>query len=243
VHFRFITFCLAIISSTVAQQPLRANTTLFGLLGDPGHNYTFTRSDSPGGQVTDPVAPYPGWLGANVAGDQYGFFCIDYLKGATWNTSYSGSLYHVTDAIPGKTQEQLVEAAYLSSTLNSMGGLQADTTLYQGPISFAVWQIMDPTPGDVPVSPAAQAYVQQAQHLYQLGQITAALYPNTLIFVPDNTGIQDFMTLTAAVPEPGTVALFAIGLGLICLGSIRVGRLKRDACRYPPKNVAPRSST
>lgn len=88
------------------------------------------------------------------------------------------------------------------------------------------------------MAPAAQAYVQQAQHLYQIGQITAALYPDTLIFVPDNTGIQDFMSLTAGVPEPGTVVLFAIGLVLIC-----VGRLKRGACRYPPKNISPRSST
>jgi hypothetical protein len=222
MHLRFLTFLLTAVIWNGVQGRLQANTILFGLLGDPGHNYTFTRSDSPGGQVSDPVAPYPGWLGANVAGDQYGFFCIDYLKGANWNASYSGTLYHVQDAVPGKTQEQLVEAAYLSSELNEMGGLNASTTLYQGPISFAVWQIMDPTPGDVPVDPAAQAWVQQAQRLYQLGQITAALYPNTLIFVPDNTSIQDFMTVTAGVPEPGTVVLFLIGLGLI-----GVGRLKR----------------
>lgn len=228
MRLRLLTCCLTVVAWNGVQAPLRATTILFGLLGDPGHNYTFTRSDSPGGQVTDPIAPYPGWLGANVAGDQYGFFCIDYLKTANWNTSYTGTLYHVTDAIPGKTQAQLVEAAYLSSTLNSMGGLQADTNLYQGPISFAVWQIMDPTPGDVPVAPAAQAYVQQAQHLYQIGQITAALYPNTLIFIPDNPGIQDFMSMTAGVPEPRTVVFLLIGLGLI-----GVGRLKRFAGGSP----------
>lgn len=207
---------------------LGATTILFGLLGDPGHSYTFNRTDSPVGQaVSDPVAPYPGYLGTNTPGNQYGFFCIDYLKGANWNTTYTGQEYNITSDIPGKTMEQKVEAAYLSDKLYRLGGLAASTTLYQGPISFAIWQIMDPTPGHVPRDPAAQAYVLEAQHMYQTGQISAVYFPNTIFFVPDNGTIQDFMSLSPGVPEPGPIALVLGGLALIGAGRFRRSRRLR----------------
>jgi PEP-CTERM motif len=223
---RLSTFCLAIAACTAWNTPLLANTTSFGLLGDPNQNFTFARSDSPVGQlITDPVGPYPGWLGADVPGDLYGFFCIDYLKGANWGASYPGVVYGVGDAIPGKTEEQLVEAGYLSDKLYHLGGSSASTTLYQGPISFAIWQIMDPIPGDVPRDPAAQAFILEAQQAYTSHLVTAATFANTRIFVPNNTSIQDFMTLTGEVPEPGTLALFGCGLALI------VGKLRRSLRR------------
>jgi len=202
---------------------LGATSISFGLLGDPGHSYSFARTDSPAGQiVTEPVAPYPGWIGSNTPGDQYGFFCIDYLKTANWNATYTGTLYHVQDDIPGKTREQVVEAAYLSDRLYQLGGMAASLNLFQGPISFAIWQIMDPAPGHVQRNAAAQPYVQEAQYMYQTGQITAAYFPNTLILVPDNPSVQDFITLAAAsVPEPGTIVLFLAGFGLIGVGLIR----------------------
>jgi hypothetical protein len=206
-----------------------AGTISFGLLDDPGQNYSFARSDSPVGQViNDPVAPYPGWLGSDIRGDLYGFFCVDYLKSANWNTTYQGTVYHVQDDVPGHTREQLVEAAFLSDVLYHLGGSAANTSLYQGPISFAIWQIMDPTPGNVPVDPAAQPYILQAQQAYQSGLITAANYPYTLIFVPDDTSIQDFMTVTSASPEPNTLGLFAGGLALVILGRIRLRRRTRS---------------
>jgi hypothetical protein len=219
---RLSTICLAIAAYAGLGSPLLGNTTTFGLLGDPGQNYTFFRSDSPvGAPVTDPVGPYPGWLGSDTPGNLYGFFCIDYLKGANWGASYPGVVYSLGDVIPGKTEEQLVEAGYLSDELYHLGGSLASTTLYQGPISFAIWQIMDPTPGDVPVDPAAQPFIQEAQQAYASHLVTAATFANTRIFVPNDPGIQDFMTLTAAIPEPGTLALFAIGLALI---TVRVRR-------------------
>jgi hypothetical protein len=216
--------CLAIAAYAGVTAQLVAGTTSFGLLGDPGQTYTFTRSDPRiPTTIQDPVAPYPGWIGADVSGDLYGFFCIDYLKGANWSTSYLGTVYHVQDTIPGKSTEQLVEAAYLSDLLYQLGGSSASTNLYQGPISFALWQIMDPTPGDVPVDPAAQAYVLLAQQAYSSGAITAARYPNTLIFVPNNDSIQDFMTLTEGIPETGTLSLIAGGL-LLVVGKLRLPR-------------------
>ena len=189
--------------SAVAGSPTYANTTSFGLLGDPNQNYTFARADTPvGSYISDPVGPYPGWLGSNTPANLYGFFCIDYLKVATWNTSYSGAAYGVADVIPRKTEAQLVEAAYLSDKLYHLGGSSADTFLYQGPISFAIWQIMDPIAGHVPIDPAAQPYILEAQQAYNSHSVTAANYPNTRIFVPNNTSIQDFMTLSPGVPEP-----------------------------------------
>jgi len=173
--------------------------------------------------VVDPVAPYPGWIGSNTPGNQYGWFCIDYLKTATFGASYSGTEYHVPDDVPGKTTEQLVEAAYLSDKLYRLGGLSASTLLYQGPISFAIWQIMDPTPGHVPRDPAAQAYIAEAQNAYATGRATAAMYANTIVFVPDNHSIQDFLSLSPSVdtPEAGTGALLGGGVVLMALGLIR----------------------
>ena len=215
---------LAIAAYACLNAPLLGSPITFGLLGDPSQNYMFARADSPvGGTVSDPVGPYPGWLGSNSLGNLYGFFCIDYVKTANWNTSYSGQVYTVEDAIPGKTEAQLVEAAYLSDELYWLGGSSASTNLYQGPISFAIWEIMDPTAGHVPVDPAAQAYILDAQQAYESHMVTAADFPNTRIFVPDNGSIQEFMTLSPGVPEAGTLSLVVGGL-LLVWGKVRMSR-------------------
>jgi hypothetical protein len=205
---------------------LHATSTVFGLLNDPNQNFSFQRTDSPAGAtITDPVGPYPGFLGANIPGDLYGFFCIDYLKTATWGTSYPGTLYNIGGAVPGKTLQQQLEAGFLSDQLYRLGGSNASTSLYQGPISFAIWQIMDPTPGDVPRDPAAQAWVEQAVNMYNAGLLSAADFSNTLIFVPNDPALQDFMTLSASpTPEPQTVTLCA-GALLIILGKLRRRRV------------------
>jgi len=218
---RAIRVRLAVLALAGFASSLHAGTITFKLLSDPGQNYTFSRTDSPSGaSVSDPVGPYPGMLST----DPYGFFCIDYVKTATWSGAYSGNAYGVADAVPNKTTAQLVEAAFLADKLYWLGGSGASTALYQGPISFAVWQIMDPTPGDVPVNSAAQPFILEAQNAYLSGAISAANFPNIKIFVPDNPSIQDFMTVTAGAPEPGTIALFAGGLLLIGLGRLRRSR-------------------
>jgi hypothetical protein len=231
--------CFTLVLFAGMAPTIGAETILFTLLGDPNQNYTFARTDSPSGAaVTDPVGPYSGYLGSQIPQDLYGFLCIDYLKTANWNTTYSGFVYGVADPILGKTQAQVVEAAYLTTKLMELGGSQASTNTYQGPISFAIWQIMDPTAGDVPRAAAAQPYVQEAQASYLSGSISAANFPNVRIFVPDNTSIQGFMTATgpsvspaaaatSGVPEPGTVVLIVIGLALLGIGRIRrAGRIK-----------------
>jgi hypothetical protein len=54
----FSTLCLAIAAYAGLNAPLLGSTLSFRLLGDPGQNYTFARSDSPvGTTISDPVAP------------------------------------------------------------------------------------------------------------------------------------------------------------------------------------------
>jgi hypothetical protein len=201
---------------------LHAATILFGLLNDPIQNYTFSRTDSPAGQsISDPVGPYPAFLGADIPADLYGVICLTYLNTANWDTTYTGTLYHIGDTIAGETQAQELEAAYLSDELYQLGGSSASLSLYQGPISFAIWQIMDPKAGDVPRDAAAQPWVTQAQNLYNAGSLKSSMYANTLVFVPDNPAIQAYMTVSGATPEPQTISLAAGGALLILIGKFR----------------------
>lgn len=202
---------------------LRANT-IFGLAGDPNHNYTFTRTDTPvsgseypNWQVQVPSGPYPGWLVANIPADQGAFFCIDFLKTATFGASYPGTL-----VLPSTPQE--IEAAYLASIEYGYGAANANINLYAGPLSMAIWQIMDPTPGDVPRDPAAQSWVTQAQNLYAAGQLQASMFANTTIFVPNDPSIQRFMLAAAETPEPETMVLLGTGVLLIVAGFRRAKR-------------------
>jgi hypothetical protein len=237
---RLFLICIAASGGIGMAPPLKAAAIHFTLLGNPNQNYPFTRSDSPSGAtVREAAGPYLGYLGARAPENLYAFLCMDYLKTANWNTSYSGFVYSVADAIPGKTQAQVVEAAYLVSKLMSLGGSAASTSVYKGPISFAVWQLMDPVAGHVPVDPAAQRYVLEAQNMYQSGSISAVSFPHARIFVPNNPSIQSFLTssaedFTSEVPEPATLACAAIGVALIGIGGWKKTRAEnRNAQREP----------
>jgi hypothetical protein len=209
-----------------------ADTISFGLAGDPNQYYTFTPVGAPSGVTsTEPVGPYPGWVGLNTAEDSNLLFCITFLKTANWGGTYSGAIFAPSAA-------QQLEAAYLGAELVSLGGQNA-TLAEKGAISLAIWQIMDPTPGDVPRDPAAQSYVKDALHAYRSGRLSAADFPNSLILVPDDPSIQEFMVAGASnpvfsslrseisgVPEPGTVVLMLGGAALIGIG--RLSRMQRQ---------------
>ena len=200
-----------------------ASTITFGLGGDPNQYYTFTPDGAPAGVTsTEPVGPYPGWLGENTEADSNLLFCITFLKTANWGGTYSASIIAPFGA-------QQLQAAYLAAELISLGGRQA-TLAEQGAISMAIWQITDPTPGDVPRDPAAQSYVNEALHAYSSGRLSAADFPNTAILVPTDPSIQEFLiagpsnpifsalqTQISGVPEPGTPFLL---LGGACLMGI-----------------------
>ncbi len=179
--------------------------------------------------LRQPVGPYSGWLGENIASDDSFFFCLTFLKTANWGASYSG-----VTMMPSTPQQ--LQAAWLGALLAGLGGQNA-TLAEKGAISMAVWQVMDAAPGDVPRDPAAQAYVTGALNAYASGGLNPADFPNTVIFVPDDSSIQSFMMLAASapgvitgesqtspVPEPDTPMLVVAGVGLIWLGRHRAAK-------------------
>jgi hypothetical protein len=204
-----------------------ASTISFGLGGDPNQYYTFTPIGAPAGvTATEPVGPYQGWLGQNTAADSNLLFCIAFLKTANWGGTYSGTI-----AAPSTPQQ--LQAAYLGAELVSLGGRQASLA-EKGAISMAIWQITDPTSGHVPRDPAAQSYVSDALHAYNSGMLSATDFPNSLILVPDDRSIQEFLVAGASnpdfsalqsemygVPEPGTIVLLLGGAGLIGINRLR----------------------
>jgi len=183
---------------------LRANNVTFFLDGSDAQDYTFTSS---GKTYTEPVGPYSGYLIDNGVKTTGEFFCISFTKTASWNTQYTGRI--VDPSTP-----QQVEAAYLDSQLVVYGGVNASLNQYKGPISMAIWQIMDPTVGDVPVDPAAQSWITDAQNKYAQGLITASMFSSTQIFIPDKCNIQSFMMMSkpdCPAPEPTPLVLMASG--------------------------------
>ena len=211
-----------------------ASTINFGLGGDPNQYYTFTPVGSPAGiTATEPVGPYTGWLGENTSAGSNLLFCIAFLKTANWGATYSGT------AVAPSTAQQL-QAAYLAAELVSLGGRHASLA-EQGAITMAIWQVTDPTPGHVPRDPAAQSYVSDALHAYSSGMLSAADFPNSMILVPNDPSIQEFLVAGASnpafsdlqsqisgVPEPGSAVLLLAGAALFGVGRLRRQRARRD---------------
>jgi hypothetical protein len=99
---------------------------------------------------------------------------------------------------------------------------------------MAIWQVTDPTPGHVPLDPAAQSYVSDALHAYSSGMLSAADFPNSVILVPNDPSIQEFLVAGASnpifselqseisgVPEPGSAVLLLGGAVLFGIGRLR----------------------
>jgi hypothetical protein len=103
----------------------------------------------------------------------------------------------------------------------------------EGPISFAVWNIMGSP--DMGPNPALTArYERGATAAYNKvlknsgDPVVADFNRQVMVFFPENTSTQRFLTanldlalIEIAAPEPGTTVLFATGVLLIALGSIR----------------------
>lgn len=159
------------------------------------------------------VGPYYGTLNGSSAA---GFFCLDDTLTAYFGASYAG-----TANVPTTQQEE--EAAFLASYALYLGSPSSNSGIVksvEGPISFAIWQIMG-TLGSTPPDPAAQPFIQTAEFAYYHNLISQAYLSKVLIFSPSDTNIQRFITavpdgaeVSSAVPEPESIALAAAGLGV-----------------------------
>jgi hypothetical protein len=193
----------------LAAIPAHANTLLLG--SNPGQVYNGIN-----------VGPYPVTLDS-VSGYA---FCITESLTAVWGTSYGGTVVSPTT----RAQE---EAAFLASYA-LYDGLPGSNSSLEGPISYAIWEIMTPTltsslPSSVVL--AAEPFVSMANYAYTAGLITPAFLTSVKIFVPTDPTIQSFVmavnnstTLTMdhlATPEPSTVLLFGAGLLLVGMSRYR----------------------
>lgn len=216
MRIRSCSFAAAVLCCLTFGNVLSASTIgTFTLGGD--HNQVF-RSEN--------VGPYAGTL---TGSDAVNFFCLDFNL-----VSYFGGSYGGTIAVPTTRQEE--EAAFLGAYAiyeGSPSSTASEVNLVEGPISFAIWQIMG-TMGTAAPDPAAQPYIQAAQYAYSHNLIPQSYLNSVLIFEPTDHSFQRFITAVpdnamvsqtlSEVSEPGTMALLGGALMLLSLGSRSIKR-------------------
>jgi len=173
---RSVRFGLALVAGLIAVAgTAAAGPIVFSLGADPGQDY-----------LGEAVGPYAGRLTHSTA---TGFFCLDQNLSSSFNTRYSGTV-----AAPNTWQEK--EAAFLAAVAVHLNH-QAD-----GPISFAIWQVM----GTATVTdPAAAPWLEMAEFARQNDLITPAFLQQVLIFTPSDPQIQRFITGIPGCDDVSTV--------------------------------------
>jgi len=195
---------VSLLGLVVSNAIMRADTATFTLGSDPGQTYMGINA-----------GPYPGTLTDSVATV---FFCLNLNLVSMFGGSYAG----ITSPPVGQGED---ESAFLASYLLSQGPPSTDPNFvkqYEGPISFAIWQLMGSL-GGTPPDPAAAYFVDLAQEAYNDGLLTPAFLANFLVFTPNDSSIQSFITVfqdnvvvDEVVPEPRAVLLLASGLLALC---------------------------
>ena len=176
---------------------------------------TFTLGPDPNQMFdSENVGPYYGTLTGSSA---VGFFCLDDELTAYFGASYSGTV-----AAPTTQPEE--EAAFLAAYSLYLGSPSSNPGIVQsveGPISFAIWQIMG-TLGSKPPDPAAQPFVATAEYAYSHNLIPQSYLSTVLIFSPYDQNIQRFIAVVpasemilSAVPEPASITVAAAGLWVL----------------------------
>jgi len=183
----------------------------------PGSTFTLGHDQN---QIFDSenVGPYLGTLTGSSA---VGFFCLDDTLTAYFGTSYNGT-------VKAPTTQQEKEAAFLASYAVYLGSPSSNGAIVnsvEGPISFAIWQIMG-TLGSNPADPAAQPFIQTAEYAYSHNLISQSYLSTVQIFLPSDPSVQRFITaipdsseVSSVVPEPGTFVLVVLGLALTWFGT------------------------
>jgi len=204
-------------------------TTIYLTMADSMSDYhSYTYYDVLDNAHTLPTGPYP----ATLSGGSYGssgvgvyVMCYDINMDAYVKATYAGIM-----VLP--TTETEIEAAYLQKELADDGGFDADVDTISGPISMAVWQLMDPSsqvPTPFVLDPAAAAYVAEAEYAYTSKKWTQADAANYAFWMPTPiTTTQRFgfvfgqrpLPSDITTPEPGSLVLFLLGGVLMLAGKI-----------------------
>jgi hypothetical protein len=183
------------------------------------HSYTYYDL---GIAYTLPTGPYPATLSGGSYGSGVGVFvmCYDINIDAYVGATYAGIM-----VLPTTVPE--IEAAYLQKELADKGGFGADVDSISGPISMAVWQLMDPSsqvPTPFALDPAAAFYVSQAEDAYTSGKWTQADAANYAFWEPTPIGTtqrfgfvfgQAPLSSDITGPEPGSLVLMAAGFAVV----------------------------
>ena len=188
------------------------------------HSYTYY---DVGIAYTEPTGPYPATLSGGSYGSGVGVFvmCYDINIDAYVGATYAGIM-----VLP--TTEAEIEAAYLQKELADDGGFYGAPLSESGPISMAVWQLMDPSsqnPAPFPLDPLAAAYVSQAENAYLSGDWTQADAANYAFWEPTPIGTtqrfgfvfgQAPLSSDITTPEPASLVLLLLGGVLMVAGKI-----------------------
>jgi hypothetical protein len=187
---------------------------------DDYHSYTYY--DVLDNEHTLPSGPYPATLSGGSYGSGVGVFVMCYDINID---AYVGATYPGIMVLP--TTEAEIEAAYLQKELADDGGFYGAPLSESGPISMAVWQLMDPSsqnPAPFPLDPLAAAYVSQAENAYLSGDWTQADAANYAFWEPTPIGTtqrfgfvfgQAPLSSDITGPEPGSLVLMAAGFAVV----------------------------
>lgn len=218
--------CLAIPALGHADSIL----TLDGNFAAPDYAFYSYTDTACAAQGSTPVGPYI----TNLNGDGYIdslvlTICYDFASDTPVGTALSGKIEPVS-YFTGAAYTEIMESTFLVNELSADGGLNAPLAT-RGALSFAIWELMNPssttslTP--FPADPAAQSYEAQAALAVSSGAWTvtdANQYPT---WVPVDSAYQRFALIDEA-PEPSTLVLTGLGLLGLCLagGRPRVWAMK-----------------
>jgi hypothetical protein len=190
--------------------------------------YTYT--DMYGNSHGEYTGPYPATVSGGSYGTGVGLFvmCYDINMDALIGETYTGIMVLPTTAAE-------IEAAYLQKKLATYedptpdGGFGAPLGV-SGPISMAVWQLMDPSsqvPKPFALDPAAAALVVEAETAYLSGNWTQADAANYAFWEPTPINTtqrfgfvygQPPQPTDITNPEPASVMMFLLGGALLAAG-------------------------
>lgn len=199
----------------------RATDIIVTMEGSISDYLSYTYTDADGTTHTEYTGPYPVIVsgGSYGAGVQVYVMCYDINLDAYVGASYNGEF-----VLPDEADE--IEAAYLQNQLVEDGGFSADVQTVSGPISMAIWQLMDGSsqnPAPFAQDPAAAALVAEAQNAYLSGAWTQADAERYPLWAPTPLGsTQRFGFLEGQaplnsdiVPEPASPVLMAAGFAVV----------------------------